>query len=1214
MRGLRRRVRGRIGLALLMAVLVVVIVLTSGGVALANVWKDISDSQWQTQYGITAAQAQSVAAGYADGTFHPTEAVKRGQFAKMVVDGFDLDYWTPSTGSSFPDVPRAHTFFKYVETGVKVGVLAGYTDGTYKPNNTISRQQANSILGKYLAAVELEEENVITGSKGTYTSLNSWYAAEGALLLAQFTDAANVAAVHAPGTAYLVYRQVVKGSNGYLAPGSTLTRAQAVAMIIRVRETTFGGPGSVPTVTSISPTGGPVTGGTVVTITGTNFVQGATVSFGPGYLASSVIVLGSTSITCVAPAHPAGVVDVTVTTPAGTSSTAGTANDFSYGLPTVTALSPTGGPTSGGTAVTITGTNFVSGATVNFGSGYPATNVNVVNSTTITCVTPAHPVGVAEVTVTTPAGTSSTAGTANDFSYGLPTITALNPTGGPTTGGTFVTITGTNFVSGATVAFGGTNYPGMNVSVISSTTITCYAPSHPVGTVDVTVTTPAGTSPTAGTANDYVYGGPTITSISPSSGPTSGGTLVTITGTNFVTGATVAFGPGLSATNVTVVNSTTITCVTPPRNTPGTVEVTVTTSAGTSLTAGAGNEFTYVTGKLAMVTQPSNAVNGVAFATQPAVRLTDNFNNNLALAGVVVTASISPGTASLSGGTTATTNASGIATFSNLKVVGTAGNYTLTFSATGVTPVTSSPFALGAGAATKVVLTTQPSGAVSGVALTGAPVAQLRDSGNNNVTTSGVVITASLATGSGTLSGTTSATTNSSGAATFSNLIITGNPGNYSLTFSSTGLTSATSASFSLTAAYASAPTVELLKGSADPVPEVVNVQLPAPGGTDSHGKVLGWVANTADQIRFTVSDMPPATSTITINGYPYASGTDYTISAPGTLSIVVTTSESGKSTATRTFLVSVTGPVATAPTVTLAAGSTNPAGGVEDVNLPQPGETDNSGKVKEWVGSTACNIKFTVTDNGSATSVVTINGAAYTSGDDYTITAPGTLTIVVTTNESGKTTAVRTFKVAVTQVVAPGPQSVNLLSGITNGVPTYGITPVEMPDAGKTDNHGKIVGWVANTQCNIRFLVVDQVGSSSTITINGAAYISGNDYKIAGIGDLTIVVTTSAPGMANSVRTFTVAVSGPYATAPSAVSLASGVPTASPPHRSLKCRYQIRAVLTAQASSPAGWLVRNLPSSSPSLMPVRPIHPSRSMERPTRAGPILRSARPPLR
>ncbi len=83
---------------------------------------------------------------------------------------------------------------------------------------------------------------------------------------------------------------------------------------------------------------------------------------------------------------------------------------------TVTAVSPTYGSTSGGTAVTITGTNLTGASAVKFG-GVAATNVTVVNSTRITCTSPAHAGGQVDVTVTTPLGTSSATGTGNDYTY-----------------------------------------------------------------------------------------------------------------------------------------------------------------------------------------------------------------------------------------------------------------------------------------------------------------------------------------------------------------------------------------------------------------------------------------------------------------------------------------------------------------------------------------------------------------------------------------------------------------------------------------------------------------------------------------------------------------------------------------------------------------------------------------------------------------------------
>ncbi len=87
--------------------------------------------------------------------------------------------------------------------------------------------------------------------------------------------------------------------------------------------------------------------------------------------------------------------------------------------PTITAMAPESAPTTGGSTITITGTNFVSGGTtVTFGS-VPATSVTFVSSTQITAVTPAYPPGEIQVTATTSQGTSGT-GLASTFLFVSP--------------------------------------------------------------------------------------------------------------------------------------------------------------------------------------------------------------------------------------------------------------------------------------------------------------------------------------------------------------------------------------------------------------------------------------------------------------------------------------------------------------------------------------------------------------------------------------------------------------------------------------------------------------------------------------------------------------------------------------------------------------------------------------------------------------------------
>ncbi|MBA4304736.1 MAG: hypothetical protein C0424_10970, partial [Sphingobacteriaceae bacterium] len=204
--------------------------------------------------------------------------------------------------------------------------------------------------------------------------------------------------------------------------------------------------------------------------------------------------------------------------------------------------------------------------------------------------------------------------------------------------------------------------------------------------------------------------------------------------------------------------------------------------------------------KLAINTQPSSTVqSGAVFAQQPRIQLQDASNANIPQSGVVVTVAIASGGGTLSGTTTATTDANGLATFSGLIITGSGGNRTLSFTASGLTAVTSNTINV-QGPAARLQITTEPSAsAANNVVFVTQPAVQLRDAAGNNVSQSGVVITASILTGGGTLGGTLTATTNSNGLATFSGLRITGTTGIRTLLFSSGSLTPDTSANVNIT-------------------------------------------------------------------------------------------------------------------------------------------------------------------------------------------------------------------------------------------------------------------------------------------------------------------------------------------------------------------------------------------------------------------------------
>ena len=126
--------------------------------------------------------------------------------------------------------------------------------------------------------------------------------------------------------------------------------------------------------------------------------------------------------------------------------------------------------------------------------------------------------GVGHVTFSYTTGTSA-----------VPTVTSVSPNSGGPAGGTGVTIDGTNFVSGATVSFGGTAATG--VTVVSATKITATSPAHAAGTVPALVTDSGGTSPTSA-ADQFTYGTTSGTSQTGPEAPiaVANGTLVDSTG------------------------------------------------------------------------------------------------------------------------------------------------------------------------------------------------------------------------------------------------------------------------------------------------------------------------------------------------------------------------------------------------------------------------------------------------------------------------------------------------------------------------------------------------------------------------------------------------------------------------------------------------------------------------------------------------------------
>ena len=305
--------------------------------------------------------------------------------------------------------------------------------------------------------------------------------------------------------------------------------------------------------------------------------------------------MNSTTLTATTPPHaaktPPAPINVTVTNKAGDYGTL--PNSFTYmpatvsTAPKMNVVSPNTGSPSGGDAVTITGTNFVSGLKVTFG-GVPA----VVNSSSrfvINVTTPGGS-GPADVVVTNPDNQSATLKGAFNYTTppGPPSVGSVTPSSGSSSGGTAITVAGSGFTYGAIVTVGGTR--AVNIIVVNGTTITVTSPAGPLGAADVVVTNRDGQSSTlTGGFNYTAPPPPSISGVSPNSGTVNGGTAITINGANFQYGATVTIG-GRPATVQTWTNSY-ISATTPTGQSTGIVDVIVTNPDNQSVTLTGG--YTY---------------------------------------------------------------------------------------------------------------------------------------------------------------------------------------------------------------------------------------------------------------------------------------------------------------------------------------------------------------------------------------------------------------------------------------------------------------------------------------------------------------------------------------------------------------------------------------------------------------------------------------------
>ena len=263
---------------------------------------------------------------------------------------------------------------------------------------------------------------------------------------------------------------------------------------------------------------------------------------------------------------------------------------MSYLVPVLSGISPASGSTGTSVPVTLTGSGFATGMNLNIsGGGVTTSNLTVVSPTQITAtltVGPTAEAGAHNVSVTAGVATSSPARfTVSGSGF---TLTSVSPATGAAGTTVPVTLTGTGFATGATVAASGTGVTVSNVQVVSAMQITAslaISASAVAGSVDLTVKQGPATS--VAVPFRITSTAMSLTGISPSSTPViSSAAQITLTGTNFTSTATVAVsGTGVTVDNVKVVSPTQITATFTVAPTAATGARNVTVSSGPATTA-----------------------------------------------------------------------------------------------------------------------------------------------------------------------------------------------------------------------------------------------------------------------------------------------------------------------------------------------------------------------------------------------------------------------------------------------------------------------------------------------------------------------------------------------------------------------------------------------------------------------------------------------------
>jgi signal peptidase I len=543
---------------------------------------------------------------------------------------------------------------------------------------------------------------------------------------------------------------------------------------------------------------------------------------------------------------------------------------------------------------------------------------------------------------------------------------------------------------------------------------------------------------------------------------------------------------------------------------------TLTASSG-SLTQASSASFTITVGsasKLGFTTNPSDSAVGVAFATQPVVAVQDAGGNTVTSSTPSVTLSITPP----AGGAILTCTANpgdavaGVATFAGCRI-DSAGTYTLTASSGGLTSAVSASFTVEGSAATKLAFTTSPSSSTGGTAFATQPLVTVQDASGSTVTSSSASVDLSITTPAGAvLTCTEDPKSAVSGVATFAGCKVD-KTGTYTLTAVSSGLTSAVSASFTITVGPAAklgftrVPTSTAANTTLNSQPRVAIQDAGGNTRTASSAPISLSITPPAGGATLTNCSANPLSTTSGV-----ASFASCRISTAGTYTLTAT---AGGLTSAVSTSFPIFGTATQVAFITEPSGST---GGIAFGTQPRVAIQDSGGRTT--TGTNAVTLAITPPTGGAALTCTTnprsaVAGVATFAG--CKITTAGTYTLTATAGGL-------TSDVSVSLTITVGPASklgfTTNPSGSTGGVAFATQPVVAVQDAGGNT--------VSDSSASVDLSITTPAGAVLTCAedpqsaLSGVAAFAGCAINKSGTYTLTAASTGLTAGVSAS---FTISV-----------------------------------------------------------------------------------------